>query len=118
MNCDTLFAGEMIWIARLLTTTAAIVLMTTAAFVIASTIAHMRGGRWLMRAGTFEISEHTLRDETAHRAGSGDTRKDGYDDLAEMRVRLAITSELVEKFMHERERRRYDPPHGRANRKR
>ena len=104
MNCDALFAGEMIWFARLLTVTATVVLMTTAAFVIASAVAHMRRGRWLTRAGTFGISEHELHAGTTDRACSGDTRKDGYDDLAEMRVRLAVTSELVEKFMHERER--------------
>jgi hypothetical protein len=101
MNCDALFAGEMIWIARLLTTTATVVLMTTAAFVVASTIAHMRSGRWLTRAGTFEVPEQRLRDQVGNRARAGDASQDGHGELEELRVRLAISSELIEKFMYE-----------------
>lgn len=103
MNCDTLFAGEMIWIGRLLAVTAAVVLMTTATFVVGSTVAHMRRGRWLTRAGTFEVSERRLCDRADDRAGSGDAGHDTYGELQEMRMRLAISSELIEKFMRERD---------------
>lgn len=105
MNCDYLDAvfasGEMIWIARVLFVTAAIVLMATAAFVVASALVHMRRGRWLMRAGTFEVSEDELRDGTDDRAGSDHASKDVYDELTELRVRLAISSELLEKIQRD-----------------
>jgi hypothetical protein len=55
-----------IWAARLLLVSAAFVLAAGGAFIVASTVARMRNGDWLRRAGPFEVSEArvaALKDE-------------------------------------------------------
>jgi hypothetical protein len=102
---DNIFDSRaIVWIARLLLASAATVLVIAGAFIVASTVVHMRSGHWLARAGPFEISEHTRRRAASRDGESDDSADDRDDELTDLRVRLAISSELLEKFIHERGR--------------
>jgi hypothetical protein len=102
---DNIFASrEIVWIVRLLLASAAGVLVIAGTFVVASTVVHMRRGNWLRRAGSFEIAESARRRTASSDGESDGSTDDGDDELTDLRVRLAISSELLEKFIQERGR--------------
>ncbi|HMJ04278.1 MAG TPA: hypothetical protein VK506_15160 [Conexibacter sp.] len=102
---DNIFASrEIVWIARLWLASAALVLVVAGVFVVTSTVVRMRNGHWLKRAGPFEVSERTLGRTAWREDYSDDSAHEGYDEAADLRVQLAITSELIEKIQHKRAR--------------
>lgn len=55
---DAIFNNKaVIWAARILLVSAAVVLAMGGVFIITSTVVRMRKGDWLKRAGPFEVSE-------------------------------------------------------------
>ena len=83
-----------IWAARLLLVSAAVVLAVGGAFVVASTVVRMRNGDWLRRAGPFEVSEArvaALKDEVhLWRSAAYDFR----DDVEYLREPFGDNDEL------------------------
>jgi hypothetical protein len=99
---DNLFdSREVVWIGRLLLAFGTVVLVIAGAFVAASTVVRMRRGDWLKRAGPFEVSEQMGGQTERGEDGAEGASHDADDEVTDLRVRLAITSELMEKIQHD-----------------
>ena len=104
-HLDALLAEPaMTWLARVLLVCLSVALLVAVAYVVASFVARMLDGHWLRRVGPLEISDPAAG-RLSHESGAsmGSTHHSD-DEVTELRVRLAITSELLEKIQHERTR--------------
>ena len=86
---DVIFDSRpVIWATRLLLASAAFVLAVGGAFIVSSTVARMRNGDWLKRAGPFEVSEsvRTELEDQVHLWQSA--TRDIHDELEAVQSRL------------------------------
>jgi hypothetical protein len=94
---DNIFDNRgVIWAARLLLVSAAVVLAFGGIFIVISIAIRMKNGEWLRRAGPFEISERSLdqaRDEVVfwRRAARA-----SQEETVSLRKQLRRSEELVE----------------------
>jgi len=93
---DVIFDSRpVICAARLLLVCAAFVLAVGGAFIVSSTVARMRNGDWLKRAGPFEVSE-TTRAALEHQVHLWQrATHDSHDELEVVQARLAEAKELI-----------------------
>lgn len=96
---DTIFNNRgVVWAARLLLVSAAVVLAIGGVFIVGSIIIRMKNGDWLKRAGPFEVSEIAMADLEAQVSLWRSVALDGQDELAELRELLQKSDELAEEF--------------------
>jgi len=93
---DTTFSNRaVLWTARLLLVSAAIVLAFGGFFIVISIGMRMKNGEWLRRAGPFEISEATLSEMTAQRDHWRLTALLEHEKVVELTERLEESDELI-----------------------
>jgi hypothetical protein len=96
---DAIFNNKaVIWAARILLVSAAVVLAVGGVFIIASTVVRMRKGDWLKRAGPFEVSEMALSEIEDQIEFWRNTALTGQDEIAELRERLEASDDLIEQL--------------------
>lgn len=93
---DTTFNNRaVLWTARLLLVSAAVVLAYGGFFIVISIGMRMKNGEWLRRAGPFEISEITLTEMTAQRDHWRVTALLEHEKNVELTERLEESNELI-----------------------
>lgn len=96
---DAIFNNKaVIWAARILLVSAAVVLAVGGVFIIASTVVRMQKGDWLKRAGPFEVSEMAVTELEDQIEFWRSTALDGQDEIAELRERLGASDDLIEQL--------------------
>ncbi len=96
---DAIFNNKaVIWAARILLVSAAVVLAVGGVFIIASTVVRMRKGDWLKRAGPFEVSETAVAEIEDQIEFWRNTALTGQDEIDELRERLEASDELIEQL--------------------
>jgi hypothetical protein len=96
---DAIFNNKaVIWAARILLVSAAVVLAVGGVFIIASTVVRMKKGDWLKRAGPFEVSEMAVAELEDQIEFWRSTALDGQDEVTELRERLEASDELIEQL--------------------
>lgn len=96
---DAIFNNKaVIWAARILLVSAAVVLAVGGVFIIASTVVRMKKGDWLKRAGPFEVSEMAVAELEDQIEFWRSTALDGQDEVAELRERLESSDDLIEQL--------------------
>jgi hypothetical protein len=96
---DTIFDNRaVIWAARLLLVSAAVVLAIGGLFIVVSTIIRMKNRDWLKRAGPFEVSENAVTDLETQIEYWRNAALLGQDEIAELRERLEESAELIEQL--------------------
>jgi hypothetical protein len=96
---DAIFNNKaVIWAARILLVSAAVVLAVGGIFIVASTVVRMRKGDWLKRAGPFEVSETALSEIEDQIEFWRNTALTGQDEIAELRERLEASDNLIEQL--------------------
>jgi hypothetical protein len=93
---DTTFNNRaVLWTARLLLVSAAVVLAYGGFFIVISIGMRMKNGEWLRRAGPFEISETTLTEMTGQRDHWRVTALLEHEKVVELTERLEESDELI-----------------------
>jgi hypothetical protein len=93
---DTTFDNRaVLWTARLLLVSAAVVLAFGGFFIVISIGMRMKNGEWLRRAGPFEISETTLSEMTVQRDRWRIAALLQQERVAELTERLERSDELI-----------------------
>lgn len=96
---DNIFDNRaVIWAARLLLVSAAVVLAMGGLFTVVSTIIRMKNREWLKRAGPFEVSENALTDLEAQIQYWRNAALIGQEEIAELRERLEESDELIKQL--------------------
>lgn len=96
---DAIFSNKaVIWAARILLVSAAVVLAVGGVFIIASTVVRMKKGDWLKRAGPFEVSEMAVAELEDQIEFWRSAALDGQDEVGELRDRLEASDELIEQL--------------------
>jgi hypothetical protein len=96
---DNIFDNRaVIWAARLLLVSAAVVLAMGGLFTVVSTIIRMKNREWLKRAGPFEVSENALTDLEAQIQYWRNAALSGQEEVAELRERLEESDALIEQL--------------------
>lgn len=86
---DNIFDSRLvIWAARLLLLSTAVVLAVGGVFIVGSTITRMRQGDWLKRAGPFEVSEHNVLELARERDFWRSVAEDSHRRLIELEDQL------------------------------
>jgi len=94
---DTIFDNRgVIWAARLLLVSAAVVLAFGGVFIVVSTGIRMKNGEWLRRAGPFEVSETAVSEIEGQVEFWRDAALAGQEEVAELSERLNESDELIE----------------------
>lgn len=95
---DTIFDNRgVIWAARLLLVSAAVVLAFGGVFIALSTVVRMKNGEWLRRAGPFEVSETAtgeIEGQVEHWREVASARQ----EVAELTEQLNESDELIEQL--------------------
>lgn len=100
---DNIFDNRVIvWIARLTLVLTALVLAVAGAFAVASAVVRMRHGHWLRRVGPFEISERAVARAARPDGDAAGLHQDIYEELTDLRVQLALSSEALERAVGNR----------------
>lgn len=93
---DTTFDNRaVLWTARLLLVSAAVVLAFGGFFIVISIGMRMKNGEWLRRAGPFEISETTLSEMTGQRDRWRVAALLEHEKVVELTERLEKSDELI-----------------------
>jgi hypothetical protein len=93
---DTTFNNRaVLWTARILLVSAAVVLAYGGFFIVISIGMRMKNGEWLRRAGPFEISEATLTEMTGQRDHWRVTALLEHEKVVELTERLEESDELI-----------------------
>src|SRR3954447_25407390 len=93
---DTIFDNRaVLWTARLLLVSAAVVLAFGGLFIVISIGMRLKNGEWLRRAGPFEISETTLSEMTGQRDRWRIAALLEQESVAELTERLEKSDELI-----------------------
>jgi hypothetical protein len=93
---DTAFNNRaVLWTARLLLVSAAVVLAFGGIFIVISIGMRMQNGEWLRRAGPFEISETTLSEMTGQRDRWRVAALLEHEKVVELTERLEKSDELI-----------------------
>jgi hypothetical protein len=93
---DTIFDNRaVLWTARLLLVSAAVVLAFGGFFIVISIGMRMKKGEWLRRAGPFEISEATLSEMTGQRDRWRIAALLEHEKVVELTERLEKSDELI-----------------------
>jgi len=93
---DTAFDNRaVLWTARLLLVSAAVVLAFGGLFIVISIGMRLKNGEWLRRAGPFEISETTLSEMTGQRDRWRIAALLEQESVAELTERLEKSDELI-----------------------
>jgi hypothetical protein len=96
---DTVFDNRgILWTARLLLVSAAVVLAFGGLFIVISTAIRMKNGEWLRRAGPFEISEITMKEIEGQLDRWHTAALAGEEEVADLTERLEKADELIERF--------------------
>lgn len=96
---DVIFESRgVIWAARVLLLSAAVVLAVGGVFIVGSTVMRMRNGDWLKRAGPFEVSETALADLEAQIGFWRTAALEGQDEVAALRELLDESNDVVAKL--------------------
>jgi len=96
---DGIFNNKgVVWAARILLVSAAVVLAVGGIFIVASTVVRMRTGDWLKRAGPFEVSETAVAELEDQITFWRSAALDGQDEVAILRERLEASDDLVEQL--------------------
>lgn len=96
---DNIFDSRaVIWAARLLLVSAAVVLALGGVYIIVSTIIRMRNGEWLKRAGPFEVSEAAVTEIEDQFEFWRNAALNGQQELAQLRKRLRKSDELIDRL--------------------
>jgi hypothetical protein len=97
-----------IWAARLLLVSAAVVLAFGGVFIVVSTGIRMKNGEWLRRAGPFEVSETTVSEIEGQLDQWRSTALARQEKVVELTERLDESDELIEGLHASLERSRYE----------
>lgn len=93
---DTIFDNRaVLWVARLLLVSAAVVLAFGGFFIVVSIGIRMKNGEWLRRAGPFEISETTLSEIEGQRDRWRIAALLEHAEVVELTERLKKSDELI-----------------------
>src|SRR4051794_26487412 len=93
---DAIFDNRaVLWTARLLLVSAAVVLAFGGLFIVISIGMRLKNGEWLRRAGPFEISETTLSEMTGQRDRWRIAALLEQESVAELTERLEKSDELI-----------------------
>jgi hypothetical protein len=93
---DTTFNNRaVLWTARFLLVSAAVVLAYGGFFIVISIGMRMKNGEWLRRAGPFEISDATLTEMTGQRDHWRVTALLEHEKVVELTERLEESDELI-----------------------
>jgi hypothetical protein len=96
---DAIFNNKaVIWAARILLVSAAVVLAVGGVFIVASTVVRMRKGDWLRRAGPFEVSETAVKELEDQIEFWRTAALDGQEEIAELRELLESSDQLIEQL--------------------
>jgi hypothetical protein len=96
---DIIFNNRgVIWAARLLLVSAAVVLAIGGVFIVGSIVIRMKNGDWLKRAGPFEVSEVAMSDLEAQIGFWRTAALNGQDELTRLRELLRSSDELTEEL--------------------
>ena len=96
---DTIFDNRaVLWTARLLLVSAAVVLAFGGVFIVISIGIRMKKGEWLRRAGPFEISETTLSEIEGQRDRWRIAALLEHEKVVELTVRLEESEEVIEQL--------------------
>jgi len=96
---ETIFDNRaVLWTARLLLVSAAVVLAFGGFFIVISIGMRLRNEEWLRRAGPFEISETTMREIEGQLDRWHTAAVVGQEEVADLTERLEKADELIERF--------------------
>lgn len=96
---DTIFDNRaVLWAARFLLLSAALVLAFGGSFIVLSIGMRAKNGQWLRRAGPFEISETTMREIERQLDRWHTAALVGQEEVADLTERLEKADELIERF--------------------
>ncbi len=96
---DIIFDNRgVLWTARLLLVSAAVVLAFGGFFIVRSTAIRMKNGEWLRRAGPFEVSEITMREIEGQLDRWHTAALAGQEEVADLTERLEKADEVIERF--------------------
>jgi hypothetical protein len=96
---DAIFSNRaVIWTARLLLVSAAVVLVVGGVFIVASIVFRMKAGDWLKRAGPFEVSEAEVAELKDQIELWRRTALDGQRETVETKELLEASDELIERL--------------------
>jgi hypothetical protein len=96
---DSVFDSRVVvWAARMLLVSAAVVLALGGVYIVVSTVIRMRNGEWLKRAGPFEVSESAAMNLEAQVELWRSAALDRLDEVAELQRRLETADRLIEQL--------------------
>jgi hypothetical protein len=96
---DTVFDNRgVLWTARLLLISAAVVLAFGGFFIVVSIGTRMKNNEWLRRAGPFEVSEIAVSEIEEEAEYWLNAVLVGQEEVAELTERLKESDELIERF--------------------
>lgn len=96
---DTVFDNRaLLWTARLILVSAAVVLAFGGIFIVISIGMRLKNKEWLRRAGPFEISETTMKEIEGQLERWHSAALIGQEEVADLTERLERADELIEQF--------------------
>jgi hypothetical protein len=96
---DNIFDNRaVIWAARLLLVSAAVVLAMGGVYTVVSTIIRMKNREWLKRVGPFEVSENALTDLEAQIQYWRNAALSGQEEVEELRKRVEESDDLIQQL--------------------